>query len=97
MGRTPWNKNKTLPPTGPCPTSRKQNISKSRLLTQKITCIHCNKSADPGNFKRFHGDHCKYNPNIDQQYWDDLSKKSKESITKIIDSGNFNNFGRPKV
>jgi hypothetical protein len=97
LGRTPWNKNKILPPTGPCTSSRKQNISKSRLLTKKFTCIHCGKETDPGNFKRFHGDHCKHNPEIDQQYWDNLSKKSKESITKIIDSGNFNNFGRPKV
>ena len=26
----------------------------------KITCAHCNKTTDPGNFKKHHGDQCKF-------------------------------------
>jgi len=28
---------------------------------KKISCPHCNKNIDPGNFKRYHGDNCKMN------------------------------------
>lgn len=50
---------------GPCSTERRNNISKSRLETKKVTCLHCDKVVDPGNFKAWHGDNCKKNPNID--------------------------------
>lgn len=93
-GKTPWNKNKKSPPTGPCSETRKENISKSRLLTRKLTCVHCGKNSDPGNFKRFHGDLCKHNPNVDIEYWKTLSESAKKNIKHQIESGSFNNFGR---
>ena len=96
QGRTPWNKGKSLPSTGPCSTTRKENISKSRLLTNKISCAHCDKLIDPANYKRFHGDNCKLNPNVNLQYWESVSQSSKKGVQKQIQSGNFNRFGRPK-
>lgn len=91
-----WNKGKSLPATGPCTSTRKENISKSRLLTNKITCAHCNKLIDPANHKRFHGDNCKLNPNVNLQYWESVSQSSKKGMEKQIQSGKFNRFGRPK-
>ena len=93
-GKTAWNKNKKLPSTGPCSETRKENISNSRLLTRKLTCQHCGKLSDPGNFKRFHGDLCKYNPNINTEYWNSLSDVAKKNVKHQIESGSFNNFGR---
>jgi hypothetical protein len=37
----------------------KNKIRESRKKTKKIECYYCNKLADPGNFKQFHGDNCK--------------------------------------
>lgn len=34
-------------------------ISAKRLATPKLKCPHCAKLADPGNYKRHHGDNCK--------------------------------------
>lgn len=47
----------------PCSEQRSSNISKSRLQTTKKECNFCLKSVDPGNYKRFHGENCKYGPN----------------------------------
>lgn len=55
---------------GPCSTERRSNISKARLETKKISCPHCEKVVDPGNFKAWHGDKCKKNPNIDPKVLD---------------------------
>jgi hypothetical protein len=94
LGKTAWNKGKKLPSTGPCSDSRKQNIKNSRILTKKLQCSHCNKFADPGNYKRFHGERCKYNLCVDKSYWEEISKKAKKSTLKQIEEGKFNNFGR---
>lgn len=36
-------------------------ISNARKQTKKLKCIYCNREIDPGNFKQFHGDMCKFN------------------------------------
>lgn len=93
-GKNPWNKGKVLGPYGPHSDERIKNISNGRLNTTKIGCVHCGKEVDPGNYKRFHGDMCKHNPNVDKSYWDDVSKLNKKSVLSSIETGNFNNFGR---
>jgi len=44
----------------------RQKIGESRigLIYDKIECPHCHSMADPGNFKRWHGDNCKYDESI---------------------------------
>lgn len=74
----------------PCCETRKKNIQSSRLKTQKITCSHCNKSFDPGNYKQFHGENCKLNPNIDNSFLRSRSNKRKQSYLKQIERGNYN-------
>jgi len=78
----------------PCSEIRRKNIKQARLLTRKLTCAHCGKISDPGNFKRFHGDLCKHNPNTDIEYWKTLSEVGKKNIKHQMESGSFNNFGR---
>lgn len=90
----PWNKGKSIKPTGPCSNSRRSNISKGRKLTKKINCEHCKKEIDPSNYKRFHGNRCKLNPNVDWDYWEQISNIGKLNMKKQIASGKFNNFGR---
>lgn len=43
---------------------RKLNISNSRKLTVKHSCVYCGKVVDPGNYTRFHGERCRYNPTL---------------------------------
>lgn len=62
-------------------------ISKSRFLTPKQTCPHCNKAIDPGNYKQFHGDNCKLNPNIDQSILAKRSKDKRAATLKAIING----------
>lgn len=50
---------------GDCTIKRRNSISKARLSTPKTKCEHCGKEVDPGNFKAWHGDKCRNNPNID--------------------------------
>jgi hypothetical protein len=76
--------------TGPCSNERKTNISKSRKLTPKLICEHCGKQCDGGNFKRFHGINCKFNPNIDQQVIKERSNIAKKSYSTQTLKGNFN-------
>lgn len=46
--------------TGKIPTpEHKMKISQKRLLTPKLLCPHCNRSIDPANYKKYHGDKCK--------------------------------------
>lgn len=89
-GKPASNKGKKCKPTGSCSSERKQNISKSRLETSKITCDYCYKTTDPGNFKRFHGDNCKLNQNVDLNKIKELSIKNKLSYDKQIINGTFN-------
>lgn len=81
-GRPPHNKGIRGKSTGPCSDSRKANISSSRLKTNKIKCHHCSKIIDPGNFKRFHGNMCKHNPDIDQKILQERTIKAKSSIER---------------
>ena len=37
----------------------KAKLSHSRQQTPTIICPHCNKTIDPGNYQRWHGDNCK--------------------------------------
>jgi len=89
-GYTPHNKGKKLKPTGPCSNNRRKNISESRKKTKKITCNFCNRSFDPGNYKKFHGDNCKLNPNIDVEVLNKRSQVSKKSYLTQLKNGNFN-------
>jgi len=91
-GKPAHNKGKKTKSTGPCTEERKFSISESRKLTPKLTCEHCGKQCDGGNFKRFHGCNCKLNPNIDQQILKERSEITKKSYLTQIKKGNFNNF-----
>jgi hypothetical protein len=37
----------------------KRLLSESRKHYPRLTCPHCNKVADAGNYNRWHGDNCK--------------------------------------
>jgi hypothetical protein len=39
----------------------RQKLSESRQHYPRLTCPHCNKIADVGNYNRWHGDSCKLN------------------------------------
>lgn len=90
----PWNKGKSTGSTGPCSETRKSNISKARLKTKKLVCEHCSKEIDPANYKRFHGENCKENPNVNLDYWKQISNSCRAGMEKQVASGKFNNFGR---
>ena len=95
-GKPHPNKGKKGKPIGPCTEERKLSISKSRKLTPKITCEHCNKQCDGGNFKRFHGHNCKLNPNINPDILKERSEITRKSYLTQLNSNNFNNF-KPKT
>lgn len=79
----------------PCSVDRAASISKSRLLTKKLTCTHCNKSIDPGNYKQFHGDNCKINPLVDKTLLVVRSASKRQSVLTSIENGTHkvgNNF-----
>jgi hypothetical protein len=89
MGLIPWNKEKQTGSTGPCTESRKRNISNARLHTEKNICPHCNKSSDPGNYKRFHGDNCKHNPNVNPDLLIKRSLQAKEAMKLQKERGTY--------
>jgi hypothetical protein len=95
-GKQAHNKGKISKKTGPCSDSRKKSISESRKLTPKSTCEHCGKQCDGGNFKRFHGDNCKLNPNINYNVLKQRSEINKKSYLTQLESNTFNNF-KPKI
>lgn len=41
----------------------KQRMSVSAKNKPKLLCVHCNKQFDPMNYKKWHGDSCKFNNN----------------------------------
>jgi len=86
------NKGKKIKPSGPCSEIRKERIIEARKLTPKITCEHCDKQCDGGNFKRFHGDNCKLNPNINPYILKERSEVTRKSYLTQLNSNNFNNF-----
>jgi hypothetical protein len=95
-GKIAHNKGKKCKLTGPCSQKRKLAISKSRKLSPKLTCQHCGKQCDGGNFKRFHGDNCKLNPNINPDILKERSEITRKSYLTQLNSNNFNNF-KPKT
>jgi ribosomal protein L37AE/L43A len=72
----------------PCTEGRRNNIRNARLQTTKITCPHCNKVSDPGNYRQFHGDMCKKNPMIDPSILQERSNTKREATLKSIKNGN---------
>lgn len=82
-------------PHKPCTDARRNSIAKARLSTPKITCTHCNKSVDPGNYKKSHGDMCKHNPNIDPSILSCRSQSNKERVARMMQLGTFNSV-KPK-
>ena len=94
-GKPAHNKGKKGKSTGPCSDERKNNIKKSRLQTKKIECQFCGKECDPGNHKRFHGENCKFNPNINQQVIKERSEIAKKSYLTQVKNNNFNNVKPP--
>lgn len=55
----------------------------------KLTCPHCNKMFDHGNYKQHHGDNCKLNPNYVPKSKKELPKFTCENCGKIV-SGKSN-------
>lgn len=80
----------------PCSENRRANISKSRLLTQKITCTHCNKSIEPGNFAKYHGDNCKSNPNLNPEVFARYKALAKLGMKTQKANGNYKKPQTPK-
>ena len=74
--------------SGPCSDLRRKSIAQARQQTSKIKCPHCDKQVDPGNYKRFHGEKCKYNPNIDPFILEARSAKNRASVLLAITNGN---------
>lgn len=83
-----WNKGKTYT-TEPCSDERRKKISIARSNSTKKECPFCGKSFDNGNFKQYHGDNCRLNPNIDKEILQKRSLLSKENIRKQKESGTF--------
>lgn len=71
----------------PCSDHRRSSISKGRLNTKQQECQYCGKHVEPGNFKQFHGEMCKKNPNISITVLEERSKKKRESALKSIVNG----------
>ena len=59
-------------------------LSESRLKTPKQQCPHCNRSVDPGNYKKYHGENCAtVKPRIP------LPKQNCVHCNKWIGGGNY--------
>lgn len=71
----------------PCSDQRKASISAARLNTAKEQCIHCLKFVDPGNYRRFHGDNCNKNPDMDLQVLENRKALNRASVIKSIQNG----------
>lgn len=79
---------------GPCSQSRRDSIKKARLKTKKEKCPHCDKQCDPGNYKRFHGNNCKHNPNVDLAMLQERIVLNTASTAKALANGKHNSFTR---
>lgn len=73
---------------GPCTEHRKTKISEARKLTEKKECPFCGKYVDPGNFKNYHGDNCKLNPDISQEILENRTHIAKKCAASAIANGN---------
>jgi group I intron endonuclease len=45
--------------SGPKNDEHKSKLSAAKKNATKLQCLHCLRSFDSGNFKRYHGDNCK--------------------------------------
>lgn len=82
--------------TGACSPSRKEAISKARLNTPKQNCEYCGKLVDPGNYKGWHGDKCRNNPNIDPSVLEKRKQIAKARYDKK-EIPPVENFNKKKV
>jgi hypothetical protein len=61
-GKTAWAKGRKMPHWSEQRLGRKHNPHKPHKNKgrprPKLTCPHCNKEADAGNYARYHGDRC---------------------------------------
>lgn len=80
------------PVTGPCSENRRQAISNARKHTKKITCKHCNKNTDPGNYIKSHGDNCRYNPDIDPRILKKRTLDGKKYYQERVEKGTQHNI-----
>ncbi len=46
----------------------KKHLRERMLARPKMLCLHCNREFDPTNFKRYHGDRCKFGPGVKPKY-----------------------------
>lgn len=76
-----WNKGLKYK-TNPCSAIRAKNISDSRKKTKKIFCNFCEKSFDPGNYKKYHGISCKENPDVNEDILLQRKELSKKCYQK---------------
>lgn len=75
--------------SGPCSELRRTAIANARKNTTKIECQHCRKLVDPGNFKQFHGDNCKLNPDISPEILEQRSSRARRSMLTQKQSGTY--------
>jgi len=76
--------------TGPCSKQRRDAISDARKNTKRLRCEFCGKETDPGNYKQYHGENCKKNPNHDREIWKTRTERGKLSYEKQKKNGNYN-------
>lgn len=60
---------------------------KGMSIGVEYTCSHCGKICYSGNFKRWHGDNCKLNPNISQE---SLNERNKPNQNRIVSESTKN-------
>ena len=64
----------------PTASEKKRGIS-PQVNTMKMTCIHCNKTTDPGNYNRWHGDKCSVIGYIRPKLTDEHKAKASKALT----------------
>jgi hypothetical protein len=64
----------------PTASEKKRGIS-PQVNNMKITCIHCNKTTDPGNYNRWHGDKCSVIGYIRPKLTDEHKAKASKALT----------------
>lgn len=84
LNKTNGDENFSFIMSGPCSEQRRNSIKESRKNTKKILCKHCDRKIDPGNYRQFHGDKCKQNPDIDEFILEERSQKARNNVQKSI-------------
>jgi hypothetical protein len=77
--------------TGPCSVARKQAIKEARLNTPKLECLYCHRHFGPGNFKQFHGERCRLNPDLEAHIYAQRSERAKRGHQTAITRGTHHN------